>query len=146
MSEKDKSKKNLPNCTEKEVLSELEKDHPEIKTLDSKGKEILVRMARRQEFSGPIPHPSILDGYGKINSSFPERIVKMAEEEQKHRHTINNGVLRLEQRAQLCALLLSLAVSFVGYKALMLGHVYCAVIIFGATIGALLTAYLHNNK
>ncbi|MBF0337834.1 MAG: DUF2335 domain-containing protein [Nitrospirae bacterium] len=34
--------------------------------------------------SGPVPHPDILKGYGELSSGFPERILKMAEEEAKH--------------------------------------------------------------
>ncbi len=35
---------------------------------------------------GPIPPPETLERYGKINPSFPERIVRMAEKEQNFRH------------------------------------------------------------
>jgi uncharacterized membrane protein len=39
------------------------------------------------EFSGPLPPPKFLADYGKINETFPERIVKMAEREMRHRHS-----------------------------------------------------------
>lgn len=35
---------------------------------------------------GPIPPPEILKGYKEIDPSFPERIFKMAEKEQRFRH------------------------------------------------------------
>ena len=37
---------------------------------------------------GPIPHPDILAGYAKINPSFPERILCMAED--NNRASIEN--------------------------------------------------------
>lgn len=35
---------------------------------------------------GPLPPPEILERYGEIDPSFPERIFHMAEKEQKFRH------------------------------------------------------------
>jgi len=35
---------------------------------------------------GPLPSPETLERYGKIDPSFPERIVRMAEREQQFRH------------------------------------------------------------
>ena len=45
-------------------------------------------VSERQEMtaiqhSGPLPHPDVLRGYAEINPSFPERIMKMAEENNK---------------------------------------------------------------
>lgn len=38
------------------------------------------------EFSGPLPPPSLLRAYEQVCPGFAERIVKMAEVEQAHRH------------------------------------------------------------
>ena len=35
------------------------------------------------EYNGPLPHPSILKGFGEIDSSFPNRIITMAENHAK---------------------------------------------------------------
>jgi uncharacterized membrane protein len=37
-------------------------------------------------FHGPLPHPSILQGYDEISPGAAERIIAMAEKEQAHRH------------------------------------------------------------
>ena len=34
-------------------------------------------------FEGAIPHPDILKGYGEIDKSYPERIIKLAENHAK---------------------------------------------------------------
>ena len=38
----------------------------------------------RTEFSGPLPHPSLLAGYEQVLPGLADRIVRMAESEQKH--------------------------------------------------------------
>lgn len=48
-------------------------------------------------FSGPLPPPSILHDYASIHADFPERIVTMAEGEQKHRQDMEQGLLEIEQ-------------------------------------------------
>ncbi|GMW01448.1 MAG: hypothetical protein AMXMBFR84_25850 [Candidatus Hydrogenedentota bacterium] len=42
--------------------------------------------ATQTEISGPIPDPKVLAEYGKVDSSFPERIMQMAEREQRFDH------------------------------------------------------------
>lgn len=39
-----------------------------------------------QKFEGPIPPASELEHYGRIDVSLPNRIMAMAESEQRHRH------------------------------------------------------------
>jgi uncharacterized membrane protein len=41
---------------------------------------IKVALERRALFSGPLPPPEVLKGYGSIDPQYPERIFKMAEE------------------------------------------------------------------
>jgi len=43
--------------------------------------------------SGPLPPPSILQEYENINQNFPDKIMKMAEDEQSFRHDFINGKL-----------------------------------------------------
>lgn len=38
--------------------------------------------------SGPIPTPEKLKGYSEVASSLPNRIMRMAEEEQKHQYEL----------------------------------------------------------
>jgi uncharacterized membrane protein len=48
-------------------------------------KSIVHAAAVEEQFSGPIPHPNILESYNRILPGAAERILSMAEEEQKHR-------------------------------------------------------------
>ena len=44
-------------------------------------------------FQGPLPPPSLLEHYKDIQPDFPERILKLTEEEAQHRRDYNNRVL-----------------------------------------------------
>ncbi|MCS6245397.1 MAG: DUF2335 domain-containing protein [Opitutus sp.] len=41
---------------------------------------------RAESFSGPLPPPDLLEAYERTSSGLADRIVKMAEAEQAHRH------------------------------------------------------------
>ncbi|OCR91514.1 DUF2335 domain-containing protein [Campylobacter fetus] len=57
-----------------------------------------------QHYCGPIPSPEVMDYYKSIDSSFPDRILKMAEEDLKHQHEYKNRVLKLQGRDNLLGL------------------------------------------
>ena len=75
---------------------------------------IKVVKAVSQQFSGPIPPPHILGDYDKVQVGFAERIIAMAENEQAHRHGIENRALSSEisvqKRGQIFALIVSLLI------------------------------------
>ena len=62
-----------------------------------------------ESFSGPLPHPEILQGFGQINSSFPDRIVTMAE---NHAKTDDEAKM-LAIRANAISMILGQVFSFV---------------------------------
>lgn len=59
---------------------------------------------QRSMFSGPLPPPSILQGYSDVLDGGAERIMRLTEREQEHRHymekTAVNGHIRLDRRGQ----------------------------------------------
>lgn len=72
-----------------------------------------------QSFSGPIPHPALLDGYESILPGAAERILVLAESEAVHRRELekrellaNIALAKSEQRqvffGQFCALAISI--------------------------------------
>jgi len=52
------------------------------------------------EFSGPLPHPSVLAEYEGIQQGFAERIVALAEEEAAHRRKLEEKALDADLEAQ----------------------------------------------
>lgn len=59
---------------------------------------------QRSMFSGPLPPPSILQGYSDVLDGGAERIMRLTEKEQEHRHymekTAVTGHIRLDRRGQ----------------------------------------------
>lgn len=50
---------------------------------------------RAAAFSGPLPHPRLLREYDVVLSGLAERIVGNAEDEARHRRSVESGLLRL---------------------------------------------------
>lgn len=49
----------------------------------------------QQQFSGPVPHPQILQGYDQIIPGAAERILRMAEEDAEHQREIEKTAITL---------------------------------------------------
>jgi uncharacterized membrane protein len=54
----------------------------------------------QQTFQGPVPPPSILEGYEKLSTGSTDRIFKMAELEQAHRHALEAAATNANISAQ----------------------------------------------
>jgi len=67
-----------PN-TRVEIPEEVRELIPENVLKSLKPTDLALIIQRIQTFSGPLPHPELLNKYGEIKPDFPERIVKMAE-------------------------------------------------------------------
>lgn len=52
--------------------------------------------AKFQQYSGPLPLPEQLNGYEEIQEGFAERILAMAENEQRQRHSMEERLLSAE--------------------------------------------------
>lgn len=53
---------------------------------------VMVEIAQAS-FSGPLPHPDILRGYNHVVSGAAERILVMAEEQARHRQSLERTVI-----------------------------------------------------
>ena len=81
-------------------------------------------------FSGSIPHPDILKGYSDIDSSFPERILKIAESHDKTEDDAQQSLVRGNVVSAILGQILSFIFGVVGIgAAVFLG-------IHGNTMGA----------
>ena len=59
-----------------------------------KGKQVRsIAFTKSEFFSGPIPHPALLQGYEQACSGAAKRIIKMAESQLAHRHKIEEKVI-----------------------------------------------------
>ena len=83
-----------------------------------------VMQARREVFSGPMPHPDHFGKYEEILPGAAERILTMAEKEQSHRHTQSSKLTSTETLNRTLATIFGglLGVALVG------GGIFCVAI------------------
>ena len=62
----------------------------------SSNKAVVHQSLTAQQFTGPIPPPNILEEYDRIHPGSADRIIKMAENEQLHRHAIEKQIVDAE--------------------------------------------------
>ena len=83
-------------------LSDEEADQEELSTDQATDPELLNREPAGQlvyksyGFSGPIPPPEIFAGYDKALPNGADRVMKMAEREQEHRHKMEDTIVGKE--------------------------------------------------
>lgn len=82
----------LPAVVQQEIDQELAQLEPNARV---RVRRLVVRVAHEvAEFSGPLPPPSYLRDYETIIVGAADRIIAMAEKEQKHRHGWERSALR----------------------------------------------------
>lgn len=69
------------------------------------------------EYNGPLPHPSILKGFGEIDSSFPNRIITMAENHAKTEDEVQKKIVQTNARSILLGQIFSFIFGLAGIGA-----------------------------
>lgn len=93
------------------------------------GAEAVVQ-AVRVEFSGPLPHPQLLGQYNEAVPNGADRIVKLTENQARHRQSI-------ESRAQIFTFVLALVTLMGGIVLIALGNSAEGLVPLVAAIGGL---------
>jgi uncharacterized membrane protein len=122
-----------------------------IPNLDTETGQNILHAIVEQKFSGPIPHPDILAGYEKIVPGAAERIIQMAESEQKHRHCLENTALQADiseaKRGQILAFSIGSVVVAIGAYTAINGAPLGGGLIGGVGVAGLVSAFiLGRNK
>lgn len=94
-------------------------------------------------FSGPLPPPSHLAEYEKIQKGFAERIIRMAEKEQDERHRNNRMMvdsdIKAKSRGQMFGFILGLLIIALAGVLGCIGHTTLAgVLVSTALVGELI--------
>lgn len=63
------------------------------------------------QFSGPLPHPVILEGYERVLPGMADRVLSMAEEQAKHRRDIESQVIRANTKAELVGIVVTFLIT-----------------------------------
>ncbi len=109
------------------------------------------------QHSGPLPAPQILAEYKKCAADAPERIIKMAEEEQRNRlemknreidniHKLRNEQSNRENKAQFFTFLIISILILGSFFLIYNDKSISGFITFGTTIIAVGIGYLTKNK
>lgn len=101
-------------------------------------------------FRGPLPPPEVLQRYDQITPGLADRIVRMAEKNQDHRHNLENTVIpsrvKLEQRGQIIGALLGIAMIISGTAIVATGMPIVGVSIIGTTAVALAGLFVYTDR
>ena len=111
----------------------------------------------QESFSGPMPHPDILRGYKELIPDAPERILQMAEQEQKHRIDVEKQMLeqnnknilesaKANKRSQIIAFILAFILIASGVALTILGHAVVGGTIFGTTIVGVIAIFITGKS
>lgn len=114
--------------------------------MSSQKHEIVVH--QEHQFSGPLPHPDVLVGYEKIDPTFPERIMKMAETNNdasiQHEKSLIEGSLKNERRGQWLAFFLGVLGLIVGVVLSLLGFSSAAIAAIIGSLAPILIASINS--
>nr|MBV6630593.1 DUF2335 domain-containing protein [Oceanococcus sp. HetDA_MAG_MS8] len=117
---------------------------------DSSEQVVSISVEASQSFSGPIPHPDTLRSYDEVDPGFSNRIVEMAESEQKHRHALQstalNGTVAEIARGQHYAFLLCLICLLGSIGLIVAGHSVAGTIFAGGTVTGVASMFISGRR
>ena len=104
-------------------------------------------------YKGPIPPASEMEGYKSVDPSFPDRILKMAESEQAHRHEMEKNSLSFEEKiankdfferrlGQIFALIIAIIMISCGSYLVLKEHPIAGTIFSGTCLVSLVTVFI----
>lgn len=121
-----------------------------IKGLRPEQQEAIIKAIKQEAFSGPIPHPELLQKYDEVKEGFAERIVKMAEIQLQHRvrceEKIVDESIAESKRAQNYAFYLSILFLVAAVLLGLYGHDWLAGCLGGGTLISLVAAFMAGKK
>lgn len=104
---------------------------------------------QRASFAGPLPPPDILEKYNQISPGAAERIIKMAEDQAKHRQDLERKVIDADiiggRRGQTCGFIIGLAAVLGGTACALLGHQIAGTFIGGGGVTGLVGIFVIGN-
>jgi uncharacterized membrane protein len=116
---------------------------------ESIGKRTVVQ--HTTEFmAGPIPPPYILAEYDHILQGSAERILKMAEDQSKHRQSLEKWAVKggtiLSFFGVICALIIALVTIYFGSKLILADYQISGTLFAGAGLTGLVTAFIYGTR
>ncbi|MDO4711377.1 MAG: DUF2335 domain-containing protein [Peptostreptococcaceae bacterium] len=115
------------------------------------GKAVLEhRSYSEAHFSGPIPPPSVLEGYEKILPGAADRILTMAENQSKHRMSLENKVIGSKIRdgrlGMILGFVLASMISSIGGFVIWSGQSVVGYATILTAMGGLIGAFIYGTN
>lgn len=114
------------------------------------GSQISETVISHEEFLGPIPHPQTLAQYKSVDSDLPNRIMKMAEDEQSTNHALKTKALEAtikhNSSGQRYALIVSVLTILCSTLLIAGGYELYGSLFFGSTVVGLAYVFIAGRK
>jgi uncharacterized membrane protein len=117
------------------------------------GRSLLRVESFYEHYSGPLPHPQLLERYEKLLPGATERIFALTEREQQHAHEIQRGVLdldkedrRLTRRGQAIAAFLATLIVICGTWVAIHVDPWAGAAIIGIDLAAVVSAFIWGER
>ncbi len=102
------------------------------------------------EYSGPLPPPGVFEKYEKVLPGAAERILKLAEEQSKHRQTLERKVIDQDVRNSLLgiisALIVSLGFIIASAYTTVKGHPFVGSLIGVGGLSGLVSVFIYGSR
>jgi uncharacterized membrane protein len=122
-------------------------NNKEIKSTDTKNVSLQLM---QQSFSGPLPHPDILNKYEQISAGAADRIIKMAEDQSAHRRKLESKMIDSDtDRAkwgQILGFLISVFGLTISGLIAIFGNAIAGSVIGVGTLASLVGVFMYGNK
>lgn len=103
-----------------------------------------------RQFRGPLPTPALLAQYEQVHPGLAERIVRMAESEQQHRHQLEQHDVEqpylLARRGQWFAMTLAVLVLLLAAVMAIAGSPAAGTVVAALDITAVMVAFLYGRR
>lgn len=110
----------------------------------------IVSVEKSSSFAGPLPPPSLFNGYEKTLPGAADRILKMAEKEQENRHQNNKDMLQQfkgeRKRGQYMGCILVVVLAICGLLLGYFGHDWLSGIIFTGALISVPIIFVLNRE
>lgn len=136
--------KNSPDPTAGSIESSNPSNDEITRSVDDNANTIIASQIK-QEFSGPIPPPITLKQYDEVVPGAADRIIRMAEQEQKNRYEVIDKVILNRRLRILGGVVASLALVVGAVIASYFGQSAVAIVLGGVgVVGALTQEFLRR--
>ena len=108
-----------------------------------------LSVLRQEVFSGPLPHPDLLEKYDGVCPGAADRLIGMAETQAAHRQALESRALDHEHRRSMLGTCCGLIVAIAGFVTTgwvaWIGHPTAATIIGSFDLAALVGVFIYGK-